>query len=390
MIPVPGGQSLSGIVINLSSIVIAKSTIGAGASAVPIHGHQISWNSAASNVVVDGQAHPLFLPESSSSLPANNDPAATLFATTVDGHKIQATPSPSVMLIDGQSIMRGKGPILVSSTWVAMHSDGDLVIGTSTLQNFLTSLPNSAQILAAAGQATTVLSNGVVVAGSVMTTNAKAVTVAGTLSSLGTNSLVEGASMMPISTPALAASITAAGQAVTVLANGDVIISVTTLTPDDPVITIAGTPTSLGPQGLVVGASTIALSSSQPTSSIKIGGQVFPMSLATNGTVVAGTTIQAGQLSITILGTPVALKPHGLVVGTSTIPYQGTVPSPIYGIAALSSLVSTAVLHHPPKLEQQARIRRRIIALELVSAWRRSWEAKRRSRSSGVFSQQQR
>ena len=282
--------------------------------------------------MVDGQAHPLFLPESSSSLPANNDPAATLFATTVDGHKIQAAPSPGIMLIDGQSITRGKGPILVSSTWVALHSDGNLVIGTSTLQNFLTSLPNSAQILAAAGQPTTVLSNGVVVAGSIMTTNAEAVTVAGTPSSLGTNSLVEGASTITISTPSLAASITAAGQAVTVLANGDVIISGTTLAPVDPVITIGGTPISLGLQGLVVGASTIALSSSQPTSSITIGGQVFPMSLATNGIVVAGTTVQTGQPPITILGTPVALKPHGLVVGTSTIPYQGTVPSSTYGI----------------------------------------------------------
>lgn len=208
---------------------------------------------------------------------------------------------------------------------IALHSDGNLVIGTSTLQSFLTSLPNSAQILAAA---TTVLSNGVVVAGSIMTANAKAVTVAGTLSSLGTNILVEGASTIPT----LAASITAAGQAVTVLANGDVIISSTTLAPVDPVITIAGTPISLGPQGLIVGASTIALSSSQPTSSITIGGQVFPMSLATNGIVDAGTTFQAGQPPITILGTPVALKPHGLVVGTSTIPYRGIVPSSTYGI----------------------------------------------------------
>ena len=195
------------------------------------------------------------------------------------------------MLIDGQSITRGKGPILVSSTWVALHSDGDLVIGTSTLQKFLTSLPISAQILAAARQPTTVLSNGVVVAGSIMTTNSEAVPVAGTLSSLGTNGLVEGASTMPISTPPLAASITAAGQAVTVLTNGDVIISGTTLAPVDPVITIAGTPISLGPQGLIVCASTIALTSPQPTSSITIGGQVFPMSLATNGIVIAGTTI---------------------------------------------------------------------------------------------------
>ena len=56
------------------------------------------------------------------------------------------------------------------------------------------------------------------------------------------------------------------------------------------------------------------------------------MSLATNGIVVAGTTIQASQPLITILGTLVALKPHGLVVGTSALPYQGNVPSSTYGI----------------------------------------------------------
>ena len=221
------------------------------------------------------------------------------------------------------------------------------------MQSFLTSLPNSAQILAAAGQPTTVLSNGIVVAGSIMTTNAEAVTVAGTLSSLGTNILVEGASTIPISTPALPASITAAGQAVTVLANGDVIISSTTLAPVDPVITIA---VSLGPQALIVGASTRALSSSQPTSSITIGGQVFPMSLATNGIVDAGTTVQAGQPPITILGTPVALKPHGLVVGTSTIPYRGTVPSSTYGIGGfiVSGLSYTTLQNWSSRLESDA------------------------------------
>ena len=81
-----------------------------------------------------------------------------------------------------------------------------------------------------------------------MTTNAEAVTAAGTLSSLGTNSLVERCLNDAYLNAGSGSEYHRRGaQAVMVLANGDVIISGTTLAPVDPVITIAGTPISLRP-----------------------------------------------------------------------------------------------------------------------------------------------
>ena len=81
-VPVPGKQSLSGTVINPSSVVIAGSTIEAGASAVQIQGHQVSIGTAASGIVVDGT--------STISLPAD----APVSMNTVAGPTHPTTEAP--------------------------------------------------------------------------------------------------------------------------------------------------------------------------------------------------------------------------------------------------------------------------------------------------------
>jgi len=316
---VSGEQPLSGSVINPSSVVIAGSTIAAGASAVQLQGHQVSLNPAASNVVVDGQGHALPVPNSSPLTQVGNVPSPKLIATTVDGHNIQAASVSGVILIDGQSVTRGADRILVASTPITLQTNGDLVVAASTIHSLVPPSPNSPSVFTAAGQPATVLSNGIAIAGTTLTPNAPAISISGTPISLGTDGLVIGTSIIPVPTPAPGTLITAAGQAVTALANGNIVIAGTTLAPNAAVVTISGTPISLGTNGLIVGTSTIALPTTQAMQSITIGRQLLFMSLDTSDVVVAGTTLQLGQPAVTIAGTPVSLGTFGLVIGTSTI-----------------------------------------------------------------------
>ena len=62
------------------------------------------------------------------------------FTTTMDGHVIQALPSPSAILVNGDSVTLGQGFISISGTPIALQQDGDLVLGSSTVQNLLPSL----------------------------------------------------------------------------------------------------------------------------------------------------------------------------------------------------------------------------------------------------------
>jgi len=240
-----------------------------------------------------------------------NVPSPKLIATTVDGHNIQAASVSGVILIDGQSVTRGADRILVASTPITLQTNGDLVVAASTIHSLVPPSPKSPSVFTAAGQPATVLSNGIAIAGTTLTPNAPAISISGTPISLGTDGLVIGTSIIPVPTPAPGTLITAAGQAVTALANGNIVIAGTTLAPNAAVVTISGTPISLGTNGLIVG--------SQAMQSITIGRQLLFMSLDTSDVVVAGTTLQLGQPAVTIAGTPVSLGTFGLVIGTSTI-----------------------------------------------------------------------
>ena len=324
---IPGAPVMSGSFINPSSIVMADTIVAAGASAVQIQGHVMSLDPAASNVVIDGQAHALPKPDLLQWDNIDDVPAPPLLATTVDGHYIQAASTPGVILMDGQSVTRGADAITIANTPVALKSDGNLVIGTSTIQNLLPQSPSPGSIFSIAGLPVTALSNGVAIAQSTLIPGAQAITVAGTRVSLGFYGLIVGTSTIPLPTQPPPAMITAAGQTVTALPNGNVVVAGTTLNPNAPGITVSGTPISLGSNGLVVGTSTIAMPSSQSSISVNIGGHTVPVSFGTDEVVVAGTIIKKGQPPITIAGTTVAFGDDGLMIGTSTMTLPGATPT---------------------------------------------------------------
>lgn len=315
-IPIPEGPTLPGIVINPSSVVVAGSTIRSGASAVQSKDHQVSLDPGAPNVIVDGQAH---ASSTTSPLPVawgNSVPALTDLFTTPYGHNIQAAPNPGVISVDGQSITGGANSVTIASIPSAPHSNEDLALGISTIRGSLPPSTTSPQVFTAAGQAATVLPNGVAVAGTTIIPNAPAVVVAGTSYSLGTNGLIVGTSTMTYPTPAPSAIIIATGKATTPLANDHVIMSGSSSYA--PGMTIGETPVSLGTNSLAVGTSTLALPSSPLTSSVVIVGEMLPSSLGTNVVAICSTTLQSIQTAITIPGTPVSLGTSGPATGSST------------------------------------------------------------------------
>ncbi len=324
-VPIAGGQSLPGIIINPSTVVIAGSTIRPGASAVQIQNHQVSLDPGASIVAVDGHEHALF---TTSPLPVawgNNNAAPMEFPTAVYGDNIEAASKLGIS-VEGQSISGGANWATVANIPVPLHPTGALVLDTSTTQGVLSLLTTSSQPFTTAIEAVTIQSNGVAVAVNTPNPNVPAVLVAGTSASIMTNGVVMATTTATHPTPATPAIIMAVGTAVTRLANGNVIISGSTLIPDAPSITIGGIPVSLGSNSLVVGTSTIALPSSPSTSSVLIAGQMLPISLSPSVVAIAGTLIQSGQTAMTISGTPVSLGTSGLVIGSSTIPLSSTIP----------------------------------------------------------------
>lgn len=361
----------------------------------------------ASNIIVNGQVYPLPAPNPSSSDPGPTDPVETPVSsnpgqsdpvndpissnTIIDGHIIQKTQSPDIIVVDGQQIVRGANPIMASAIPFALRSNGDLILGTSTLPGFiptasaapgkvittagqiLTVLSNgaaidgqtlrigqgitvsgtpislsmdglviasstinlptvsTAQLLTAAGQTISVGANGgVMIAGTTLVPNAPAVYIAGKRISLGPNGLIVGTSTISLPTVTPAAVISAAGQAGILGPDGYFTIAGTTLSPEPPAITLTGTRISLGSNGLMIGTSTLTL---PPVSMVTIAGHAYPVSKVSNGLVIGGSILPIGQPAITISGTPVALDGTKLVIGTSTVPYQDMVASSsVFGI----------------------------------------------------------
>ena len=266
--------------------------------------------------------------------PTNDIPAVTPLplTTTVAGHVIQAIPSsPGAILVDEQSVARGEGSTVVSGTLIALHSNGDLVLGTSTVQHFLPGLlPTPSSVFTIGTQPFTLISNNFVAGSQTIKANDPGVNIDGTIVSLGQSKLQIGTSTIDMtsaySSP-VAPVITAAGRLATLLSKG-VAIAGAILTINAPAITAQGTPISLGPNGLVIGSSTIPLPSPPPKSIITIAGQPYTISQApdglltlfSNGAAVAGATLTSNEPAITIAGTRISLGASGLVVGSSTIP----------------------------------------------------------------------
>lgn len=335
-----GGSKLAGVVLNSASVVIAGQTVAAGGTAVQVHSHLVSVDPDISGIVVDGQTHALPSPIALHPVAAGEssfDPEITnvqsnKISTSIDGYTIQAAPTGSLIIINGQSVVRGAGTATFSGTPVALHSNGDLVLGVSTHSAFYPSIAqNPPPVLTVGTHVLTIASDNIMAGGSTLGAASHGVTVDGTVISLGKSEIQLGTSVIPLSayettaaphavtvsgvpisfksenlmvgsstinaaTLSPGAVITAAGQSVTVLPSG-VVVDGTTITANAPAVTFANTPISLGTDGLVIGTSTIPASVESSISAVTIGGQTLALSHVAGGVAIAGTTLHAGGAS---------------------------------------------------------------------------------------------
>ncbi|CAF9940446.1 MAG: hypothetical protein HETSPECPRED_002416 [Heterodermia speciosa] len=130
-----GGLSLAGTAYRSGPVIIAGSTLKADATALPIQGHRISIDPAASKLIVDGQTLviPSLLAEAMSGVAASQ---ANPYVKSIIGSVAQADSPHGTYIINGQAITRGGESVTVSGTPVRFDGDENLVIGTSIIRGF--------------------------------------------------------------------------------------------------------------------------------------------------------------------------------------------------------------------------------------------------------------
>ena len=298
---------LSYTVIIPSIVVIAGSEVEAGVSATQFQGHQISSDPMALIVTADGQAHTLPPPDPSLSSPVNDAPA-TVSVTAVDGHEIQALLSADVVLIASQTIARGKATMLAFGISAALHPNGDLILGTSTVEGFL---PPSA---------TRAVNNALAVS---FATTVDGHTIQAPASGGGV--LVDSETISPGKVPVLVSGISAA-----LHSNGDLVLGSSTV------------------EGFAPPSETLAVNNALAASfATTVDGHKIQVPASGGGFLVDSQTISPGKDPVLVAEISAALLSNGdLVLGTSTI-QSFSPPSKTLAVNnALSALFATTVDGH--------------------------------------------
>lgn len=186
---------------------------------------------------------------------------AVATAAAIAGHIVQAAqPSPEVVFVDEQSITPGGTPVIVSATAVALHSNGDLILGSSTVSDLFPAVaPLPTWYFIVSGAKLTLSSNCIIVSGTTPAPGAPAIEINSTPVSMALKALVVGTSTITLSTPSsesIVAVTTTQGQTLTSIPNG---------------VAVAGT--TLSPVGLVL--KYLAHSSLRPLKTSYLGHQQF-------------------------------------------------------------------------------------------------------------------
>ena len=331
------------------------------------------------------------LPSDDGSLSAAAAVPPTVSAvSTIEGHEVRMGSSPDTITVDGTPVVRGATPTNIVGTPVALQSNGDLVLGSSTIPGFATSLGSGytqpvikANIITIASQGITILPSGVAISGITLTNGGPATTIAGTPISIGSDGLVMGSSTIPFPNITPTPSAMVNNKATKLLPNGDAVIDGTTLTPDSLAVTIDGTRVSLGSSTLFVGSSVIPIApfitdgvstamgwmgvpnpdgnsrtnsvvigptsgplQQWPKGRITIGGHEVPITEISEGVVINGVTLSIGRAATTVSGTLLSIDGSQLIIGSSTIPYTVD-PTPQGGVGASISVGLNGKLSTP-------------------------------------------
>ena len=127
------------------------------------------------------------------------------------------------------------------------------------------------------------------------------------------------------SKPPLVATITIGDRTLTVLPNGGYSISHTTIQPNDPAITVHGTPISLGSSVLVVGLSTLSLVTGN-ANGVHVAGGIKYTQLDPGRILLDGNTLSVYGPATIVSGNTVSLGSSGIVIAGQTFAFSTPVP----------------------------------------------------------------
>lgn len=290
--------STAPITLYPSEIVTLNHTITQGFLAITISGIAISLGST--DLMIGSKIS--FLPFSSLDVVHTTSPQPVIFY-------------PSEIVTLGHTITQGAPAVTISGIAISLSSTG-LAIGSKTIS---ISFSVSRVVFTIAGQVITPFANGVVIAGQTTSQGASAITMSGTVISLGPSGLVLGSFTISLLTQALSFTFVLDDHTFTANA-APIAIDGTTLTEGASAATIFDIPIFLGPSGVIIGSSTYALLTSLSSSVLIINGETFTIN--PTGVRVSDFMLAMSESAITIDGTRMSLGTLGLVVETSTIPYD--------------------------------------------------------------------
>ena len=238
------------------------------------------------------------------------------------------TASPTGFSVGGVKVVPGQEPVTIAGTPVALRTDGILVLGTSTIPLKATPSP-ALSVYTIDSQPFTVDPTGFSIGNIKVTPGQEPVTIAGTLVALHTDgALVIGTSTIQLQvTPKPAATSYIVGNEPFTANPSGFVVAGTSILPGGRPATIGGTVVSLDPSGiLVIGSSSITLAPKATPSPDGFPAEDQLVTANPTNNMVPGMVIGSGAAAVTISGTPISLSPsHVLYIGNSAItiaPYQ--------------------------------------------------------------------
>ena len=296
-----------------------------------------------------------------SSIPALNSPSTVPISLLLPSSSIDPGHQPAIV-IEGQTLTNNADPISILGTPI-LYSSGVLHVGTDPQP--VSAIQKSQSLIVAGGLTFTAIASPHPIA--IATSDVDAVTpVSGspgmvifhgqTLASVAGTTIIDGvpvfmssgsiyiggqAAALPTATTVLQpglvtpSALVIAGQTVSILDSSAIVLGSRTLTIGQTPILASGIAVSLGPGGLVVGSSTIAVVAT-PTPYIAIGSETI--ALGPSDIVADGTTLIPGGPGITVDGTLISLGSSEFIIGTKTEilePTNSDVASATGGIGGL-------------------------------------------------------
>ena len=245
-----------------------------------------------------------------------------------------------VVVLDGQSFTAGHIPTTVSSTHIAVCTNGDLIRSNSIIHNILlTAIPASVSCFDIDSEEMTLSAAHLLAEAKTFAGGDQDPTIDRKVVSLDSTALQIGTSNVPLgleSSPLPSVVTLAAVQMVSPVASGG-LVECATLTSNGLAVTITGTQLSFRNDGLVTRTSTIPIT--LPAHKVSFSTLTTPgetITALSNGVAIGGSKLTGTAPAIMNSGTTVSAGSDGLAIGTSMVSYAGLGLAPTQGLGGFT------------------------------------------------------